>query len=161
VSTTVFVQIGNTDNKLTQQEWSHFVSDTRLAIRGWAREVHFDGGSDGDAPWQNHCWAAEFTSSKIEALLRGELRVLAQRYRQDSIAWSEAEITDFIHGVAPVAKHAPTCECGAAGVCAGRCIWPRFLLLLAIVAVMFGWPHVWKWFRNTPNRDRHNSDTDG
>jgi hypothetical protein len=96
---TVFIQIGNTDNKLTQQEWSHFILDTKLAMKRLAKEIHFMGFSEPDAPWQNACWCVVFHDDDFANAARSELQLIAVKYSQESIAWSPAPTTEFITGL--------------------------------------------------------------
>jgi hypothetical protein len=87
----VCIQIGNTDNKLTQKEWSEFCR----AIRGMCEahgDVHFSGGSPADAPWQNYCVCV---STDTPDALRNLLIKRRANHKQDSVAWLEG-VTSFI-----------------------------------------------------------------
>lgn len=90
---TYAVQIGNTDNKLTQQEWSDFVDAVERVILSKADMTHFNGGSAARAPWQNHCWVFDILGPLD--YLRRPLKELAMKYRQDSIAVTVGE-TEFV-----------------------------------------------------------------
>jgi len=90
--TTNIVQIGNTDNKLTQQEWSNFCTKIHLAIVRATKEIHFFGGASFDQPWQNSC--VVFNSDNVEKL-KEEVSSIGKLYKQDSIAWTEGT-TKFI-----------------------------------------------------------------
>lgn len=81
MSQTVVVQIGNSDNKLTQAQWANFVSCVRTALSRY--EVHFSGGSATDAPWQNFCWV--FAAHSMDGLV-SDLGDIAKTFNQDSIA---------------------------------------------------------------------------
>lgn len=89
---TLVIQIGNTDNKLTQSEWSDFCASVRETVAAAARQVHFDGCAAGDAPRQNACWVidVEAAPERLEKL-RGSLREIRQRFRQDAVAWTAGE----------------------------------------------------------------------
>ena len=103
--TTVVIQIGNSDDKLSQREWSKFVEELREVIEDFADEVHFSGGSPTDAGWQNWCIVFELrTKAPIGVnimritddailLLRQEMSDLALRYQQDSIAMTVGKTT--------------------------------------------------------------------
>jgi len=52
---TVVIQIGNSDDKLTQLEWAKFVNDIKHLVNNHAKEVHFFGGSSNWENWQNTC----------------------------------------------------------------------------------------------------------
>lgn len=87
---TIIVQIGNTDDKLLQVQWSAFVGEVRAVVDEYTRQVHFCGTSAGDALWQNACFVGElFDGERGEADAAGlimELRRLKDRYSQESIA---------------------------------------------------------------------------
>lgn len=90
---TVTIQIGNSDNKLTQTEWSHFCFFVDSAVKGWANEIYFHGFSVGDAPWQNACWVVSVDSNRT-AQLKAALELTAEKFNQDSIAVTIGE-TEF------------------------------------------------------------------
>ncbi len=81
---TVTVQIGNSDNKLTQQLWSIFVNKINDLIKSKTR-VHFFGGSDSFAPWQNACWVVELDEEDRENLF-SNLSMIRREFGQDAIA---------------------------------------------------------------------------
>ncbi len=85
MSKTVVVQIGNSDNKLTQVEWSEFVAYVRDAIGANSINIHFDGGSKHDAPWQNACFVCEVCDEHMDEL-KADLKRHREAYRQDSVA---------------------------------------------------------------------------
>ena len=91
---TVVVQIGNSDNKLTQGEWAHYVEAIRNVIRKNVSAIHFQGGSDWDAPWQNACWVCDIDHSFKDEFIASLLQV-KNSYRQDSIALTWGH-TDFL-----------------------------------------------------------------
>ena len=82
---TVTIQIGNTDDKLSQPEWASFYAEINEFIESISSRVHFAGASDSTRPWQNACWVAAITADQTAALERG-LDPLRVRYLQDSIA---------------------------------------------------------------------------
>jgi hypothetical protein len=93
--TTVYVSIGNTDDKLTQLGWSRFYQAVDEAVR-----AHETGGiygvwiSPSVVPYQNACWAFEI-DERAEVTLRVELMDIAAFYAQDAITWAEAQ-TEFL-----------------------------------------------------------------
>lgn len=108
-----YISIGNTDDKLTQLEWSKFVADTRQVIdyticgtgpeHPWGK-VHGAWFSAPSDPWQNACWCVElddggpdFRRTPAE-ILKGRLAGVATEYRQNSIAWAVAPNTEFLSG---------------------------------------------------------------
>ena len=83
--TTACIQIGNSDNKLSQQEWSKYCS----AIRGICEahgQVHFAGGPATDAPYQNYCIVVE---TEEAGKMMSALSMRRAAYQQESIAWFE------------------------------------------------------------------------
>ena len=93
---TVTVQIGNSDDKLTQREWADFVSHVDSAIQLFSSEVHFSGVSYGASRWQNAAWVIACTDRQSD-IIRKHLEVFRSGFNQDSIAWTEGETT-FIKG---------------------------------------------------------------
>lgn len=91
---TVYVSIGNSDDKLTQKQWSEFVLEVRCAVFGAATEVHGDWYSLPDAQFQNACWCIVMDPDR-HAALRASLTEIRRGYDQDGIAWSVAE-TEFV-----------------------------------------------------------------
>jgi hypothetical protein len=87
---TVVIQIGNTDDKLSQPEWASFYSQVDRLVEAVAGQVHFVGASDATRPWQNACWVAEITPDEASTLERS-LEPIRVRYRQDSIAVTYGE----------------------------------------------------------------------
>ena len=79
---TITIQIGNSDNKLTQIEWADFIRRTNEALSLIDLEIHFSGFSRPDAPWQNAAWVIVCHESKIP-LIRRNLSSLASAYRQE------------------------------------------------------------------------------
>ena len=101
--TTIYVAIGNSDNRLTQQQWSgyHDAVDTsiRERVSHYNETIYGAWVSPSAAPFQNACWAFSLPPENRVAreALRDRLRILAAAFRQDSIAWSEAEV-EFLPG---------------------------------------------------------------
>lgn len=106
---TIYISIGNSDDKLKQAEWSRFIADTYALVDGYSAAIHFAGYAAPGAPWQNACWCIEIEPDRIrriqmpndhrevrtEDLLRERLAQIAAQYGQESIAWAEAT-TEFI-----------------------------------------------------------------
>ncbi len=85
---TVVIQIGNSDNKLTQVEWSAYARAAHGLIKKYAKEIYFHGFPAGDAPWQNVCWVIGIEDDSI---LKEKLAVGKTLFDQDAIAWTEGE----------------------------------------------------------------------
>lgn len=96
---TVYISIGNSDDKLSQAQWAALAQEIQGRVSLDAAEVHGYWTSSSVSPWQNACICAEVPDGITEALKR-ELAVIAFRYDQDSIAWAEAPVTEFIGGEA-------------------------------------------------------------
>lgn len=91
---TITIQIGNSDDKLTQKEWSAFCEKVEDLINHDAEHCHFTGYSAGDAPWQNACYVVEVSPARLP-IFKECLKLLRSGYDQDSIAWTEG-ITEFV-----------------------------------------------------------------
>ena len=83
---TAVITIGNSDDKLTQAKWSSFVNAVSWIIFRYDLHPHFSGFSVGSAPWQNACWIVALPEEFDIAQFKFELRRIAQKYDQDSIA---------------------------------------------------------------------------
>jgi hypothetical protein len=92
---TVYISIGNSDDKLTQVQWAAFVDAVRAQARHHSWEVHGEWYSAPDAEYQNACFCVVLGDGKAEAL-QGCLTQVRERYGQDSIAWAVAPVTEFI-----------------------------------------------------------------
>lgn len=90
---TAVIQIGNSDNKLTQGEWANFAASMRLAVSENVHRIHFSGGSDWDAPWQNACWVCEVMDEQIDGLTKA-VALCRRNYKQDSaaITWGDTAL---------------------------------------------------------------------
>ncbi len=82
---TVSILIGNSDNRLSQEEWSSFARNAQTLVSEFCAHVFFAGGASWDSPWQNACWVAE-VELKDKAAFLERIRELRQKYRQDSVA---------------------------------------------------------------------------
>ncbi len=96
----VYVSIGNSDGKLTQAEWAIFVSRVRLAIAGYAEAIHGKCYSASHAFKQNAIFSFEIEPEDA-AMLREDLRVLATKYQQDSIAWAHVLEVELLKPLNP------------------------------------------------------------
>lgn len=89
---TVVIQIGNSDNKLTQEEWSQYVYDIQCAINKIKVDQHFFGGPPTWERWQNVCWV--FTVNSFDSFY-SDVETIRTNYKQDSIAMTVGD-TEFI-----------------------------------------------------------------
>lgn len=92
---TVTIQIGNSDDKLTQKEWCYFVDAIKssLDLNMW-RDVHFSGGSENWKPWQNYCIVVAVDESEVKNLCE-VVSYVGKQYKQDSVAVTLGE-TRFV-----------------------------------------------------------------
>jgi len=84
---TVYVSIGNSDDKLSQQRWSAFYGQVSGAVRALAERIYGEWLSAPASQWQNACIGFTITPTAASHL-RDDLRALARHFGQDSIAWS-------------------------------------------------------------------------
>ncbi len=91
----VYASIGNSDDKLSQEEWSNFVQYFRSEVLEWADTIHGSWFSEPDAPYQNACWCMEFDRIIDAERAMQEAIALRMQYRQDSVAWAVA-VTKFV-----------------------------------------------------------------
>lgn len=91
----VYISIGNSDDRLTQAEWSAYVAGIRGVINAWTKTVHGAWLSAPDSRWQNACWCIELEDETYARDMRDALAKIRQHYRQDSVAWAAAD-TEFI-----------------------------------------------------------------
>jgi len=93
---TLTLIIGNTDNKLTQSEWSNYCSQFMELVTAYSDKVHFCGGPSTWSTYQNLCMVSEISTEQPEFNAFGKsLQILRERFRQDSIAYCPG-ITQFI-----------------------------------------------------------------
>jgi len=93
---TVTIQIGNTDDKLTQRRWSEFIVRMDHLVHNVSSKVHFHGGSAFDSTWQNVAWVFEMGTNLAETgAFTGAIEELRKRFNQDSVAVTIGE-TQFV-----------------------------------------------------------------
>jgi hypothetical protein len=92
--TTVHIAIGNSDDKLSQHEWSLYVQELRTTLRSFADVVHGVWFSAPDTAYQNCCVAVEVQPDLMDGL-RAALLDLRRKYRQKSVAVNMSD-TEFV-----------------------------------------------------------------
>lgn len=92
---TLYITIGNSDDKLGQNDWAVFISELNHLVDKFAHRVHGRWFSRPDDPWQNHCVCAEVPEDKIP-VLQGGLAGLRVGMFQDSIAVAIVAETRFL-----------------------------------------------------------------
>lgn len=89
---TITIQVGNSDNKLSQSDWHLFVLKIGRILDSWAKNIHFSGGSASDAAWQNYCWVIEIDlNQEFEEGLKESLTNCRIEFNQDSLAYTEGK----------------------------------------------------------------------
>ena len=92
---TAYVSVGNSDDQLSQAEWSSFVQATRIMLSQRARETHGEWYSLPDQPYQNACFCVVLADPDVP-LVKADLTKLREAWGQDSAAWAEVPVTEFI-----------------------------------------------------------------
>lgn len=92
---TVYVSIGNSEDKLTQREWSNYVLQMATDVASYASTIHGAWASNTVSPFQNAAWCLEFASEAALKTAKDNAAILGRAYRQDSVAWAVAE-TEFL-----------------------------------------------------------------
>jgi hypothetical protein len=90
---TVYISIGNSDDKLSQADWSLFVANVHHLLSCSVTATHGEWYSLPGAPFQNACFCVEFSSQEQVESVKSALAGWAKSYRQESIAWADAETT--------------------------------------------------------------------
>lgn len=91
---TITLSIGNSDNKLTQEEWAAFVKEIQSTIDDFATAIYFFGGPANWEPFQNVSWVFELGPFNVSAM-KDRVSRIRKKYRQDSLAWVEG-VTEFV-----------------------------------------------------------------
>lgn len=85
----VYASIGNSDNRLTQAEWSAYAYQFEELVRRYATQVHGVWYSESTRPWQNGMAGFELHDVD-DPIVRKLFADLARSKGQDSIAWLSA-----------------------------------------------------------------------
>lgn len=94
-NTTVYVSIGNSDDKLGQAGWSQYVTEVNGLVRDHAEFIYGEWYSEPSSRYQNACIAAA-VPDEIVGELRRALTSIRIAFQQDSVAWAEVPKTEFI-----------------------------------------------------------------
>lgn len=104
---TLSVLIGNSDNRLTQMEWSGYAGKVNGLVRAWTYHTFFDGAPYTASQFQNHCWV--FAIHKLDYQdFEDELREIALQYEQESVAVVKGNTTMVNTGL--TRTHCPSCS---------------------------------------------------
>lgn len=90
---TIYVAIGNSDDKLTQAQWSEFIRKVNARVDYWSDTMYGAFFSLPDSPRQSATWSIDIEADDQEgrAALMTELQGFAAEFQQDAIAWTEGE----------------------------------------------------------------------
>lgn len=86
----VVIQIGNSDDKLSQRDWSAYQREVGEVVDGFGLP-HFEGHSHGCSAYQNACFVLE-ADRFLVGDLRENLENIRRKYRQDSVALIVGEV---------------------------------------------------------------------
>lgn len=92
---TIYLGIGNSDNKLTQQEWAEFLRELYDLLHRFPHKIHGWWYSGPAEPWQNAEVGFDLPRSQ-HADFRAELVALRKKYRQESVSWAEVAEVEFL-----------------------------------------------------------------
>lgn len=92
---TIVVQIGNSDNKLTQKQWSDYYEQIERVVDIFSKEVFFKGCSNSNSEYQNAAFIFSIEENENDYDLMKMLVIIKNMFNQDSIAYQIGE-TDFI-----------------------------------------------------------------
>lgn len=93
---TVYVSVGNSDDKLSQQDWAQFVRTVFRFVANEAHHVHGEWFSVPDSRYQNACICVEFDPDAHLDAVREGLALIAEQYEKDAIAWAVAVSTQMV-----------------------------------------------------------------
>jgi hypothetical protein len=122
--TATVIAIGNSDDRLTQREWSAFWAECNDEIQYYGRlagvQVHGTWLSEPNSPYQNAGWSLSWPDELLYLSrdLKNQLREILPKYRQESLAWTTGTTT-LIPGRDPARVRAITpgrwtCGCNSA-----------------------------------------------
>jgi hypothetical protein len=86
--------IGNSDDKLNQQDWAAYQYHFRDLVSAAAKQIHGQWYSEPTSPWQNAAICAEIDDVDMD-IFRKELSRLVRMYAQESIALMKTT-TEFV-----------------------------------------------------------------
>lgn len=90
---TMYVSIGNSDNKLTQKLWHDFCDHVERYVKAYAYKIHSVTFSLPNAPWQNAVFCFDVTQKVHANYLLGLFEEIASMYNQDAIAVTVVQAT--------------------------------------------------------------------
>lgn len=86
---TITVQIGNSDDRLSQREWAEYVEWIDSEIKARATKIFFFGTAIPVSPYQNACWVFDMDVTLPDyEVLKKMLMYVKEYYRQNSVAFT-------------------------------------------------------------------------
>jgi hypothetical protein len=113
-TTTIYISIGNSDDKLPQAEWVQYYWAVHQLLRFYGNHIHGQWISDPISIWQNACWCIEMPLDDVitrygrrvprNKWLQERLSQIATEFHQDSISWAEIKETTLLKPTANLSK---------------------------------------------------------
>ena len=91
----IYLSIGNSDDKLSQLDWSKFITRITADVVYLANHIHGVWFSHPTSVWQNACWCLEFDDEATMKVAKETAISIRRQYRQDSVSWAVAK-AEFI-----------------------------------------------------------------
>lgn len=91
---TVYVSIGNTDDRLSQGRWAMYHMDVAKMMQDYGGQITAEWFSHGTAMWQTACWRVEVPGPVIEQL-KGILAGVARAY-DEAVGWAPSPEPVFL-----------------------------------------------------------------
>lgn len=85
---TVFVSIGNVEDRLVQRQWSAFHAEVSEMLARAGAAFQGEWHSAPTAQWQTAAWCVDVKQGVVQKL-KGELAVIGAKYGVGMVAWSE------------------------------------------------------------------------
>lgn len=90
--TTVYISIGNSDDKLTQADWAQFCTDVSSLDYIFELTRHGNWYSNTASRFQNACFCFEIDDDDDLPAIKDCLVALSMKYNQESIAFAIAKV---------------------------------------------------------------------
>lgn len=92
---TAYMTIGNSDNRLTQGQWSQYCAAAHALVHFHHVDVFFVGYSAPFSQYQNACFSFTYRAA-VEDELRKEIAELAFRFNQNNIALALIDAAELV-----------------------------------------------------------------
>lgn len=81
----VTILIGNSDDRLTQEEWSQYIQKIKEVLSYWCTEIHFIGGTSFESQWQTACFVGTVSENNKNKLVLA-VSSIRKDFKQNSSA---------------------------------------------------------------------------